>query len=64
MIIFWLIITTLLMPWIIIILRFNVIEKIFDVFEELMITNKNDWNGEAEITKKTGLFYYNMFGIK
>ena len=47
------------MPWIIIILRFNVIEKIFDVFEELMITNK-----KAEITKKTGLFYYNMFGIK
>ena len=51
-IIFWIIISTVLLPWISIICKFEVLKKILDLFDELMNPSINE-NGNS---KKSGLF--------
>ena len=51
--VYWAFIIIILLPWLVIGARFNIIQKIFEFFEEIFL--KNDENGET--TKKTGLFY-------
>ena len=51
-IIFWIFISTVLLPWISIICKFEVLKKILDLFDELMNPSINE-NGNS---KKSGLF--------
>ena len=51
--IYWAFIIIILLPWMVIGARFNILQKIFEFFEDILL--KNDENGE--ITKKSGLFY-------
>ena len=51
-IIFWIIISAALLPWISIISKFEVLKKILDLFDELMNPSINE-NGNS---KKSGLF--------
>ena len=51
--VYWAFIIIILFPWLVIGARFNIIQKIFEFFEEIFL--KNDENGET--TKKSGLFY-------
>lgn len=51
-IIFWIFIFAVLLPWISIIARFELLRKILDIFDELMNPSINE-NGN---TKKGGLF--------
>ena len=53
-VIFYLLLTVILAPWIIIISKLNICDKIKEKLEELMtITNKSNEEG----AKKNGLFY-------
>ena len=49
----WLIIIVILLPWTVILARFNIFKKIYDFFEILMSKRE----GEEETSKKNGLFY-------
>ena len=51
--VYWAFIIIILFPWLVIGARFNIIQKIFEFFEEIFL--KNDENGET--TRKSGLFY-------
>ena len=51
--IYWAFIIIILLPWMVIGARFNILQKIFEFFEDILL--KNDENGET--TKKSGLFY-------
>ena len=51
--VYWAFIIIILFPWLVIGARFNIIQKIFEFFEEIFL--KNDEN--VETTKKSGLFY-------
>ena len=51
--IYWIIIIALLMPWIIIFLRFEILQKIIKKFEELLLVNTTENDGTP---KKTDYF--------
>ena len=51
--IYWAFIIIILLPWMVIGARFNIIQKVFEFFEVILL--KNDENGETN--KKSGLFY-------
>ena len=50
----WLIIIFILMPWIAVIARYDIIGQIFNKFEEFITINNSV---DAEAPKKNGLFY-------
>ena len=51
--VYWAFIFIVILPWLVIGSRFNLIQKIFEIFEEMLL--RSDENGET--TKKSGLFY-------
>ena len=51
--IYWVLLIILLFPWIIIVGKFNIFQKIFQFFENMMEQKKD----EQETPKKNGIFY-------
>ena len=51
--IYWVFIIIILLPWMVIGARFNIIQKILEFFDDIIL--KIDENGETN--KKSGLFY-------
>ena len=51
-IIFWLLIIIIVSPWVLIFKRYNLLQKLLDFFENILIPKK-----EQESSKKNGLFY-------
>ena len=50
----WALVFTILLPWLTIISKFNLIQKIFDFIERLLEGPKKE---DLETSKKNGLFY-------
>ena len=53
-IIFWILLLWILMPWISIIAKFQILKKIFNIFEDLLIQQPEE---ATDTPKKNGLFY-------
>ena len=51
--IFWVFIIIIVLPWALILERFNVLQKVLDFFENILIPKE-----ESETSQKNGLFYY------
>ena len=51
--VYWAFIFIVILPWLVIGSKFNLIQKTFEIFEEMLL--RSDENGET--TKKSGLFY-------
>ena len=51
--IYWVFIIIILLPWMVIGARFNIIQKIFEFYYDMIL--KNNENGETN--KRFGLFY-------
>ena len=50
----WTLIFTILLPWLAIISKYNLVQKIFDIIQSLMEYPKKE---DSETSKKNGIFY-------
>ena len=50
--VFWVFILILISPWVIILERSNILQKLLELFENILIQKE-----ESETSKKNGLFY-------
>lgn len=55
--IYWLLFIIIIFPWIVIATKFEILKKLFGIFEQIMESHGNKTNESEETPKKYGLFY-------